>query len=173
LPIYKETKGLKSHTIRKLINQIDFNSLEFEELPFKLDLTATEAFKKIHLPNSSHDATEAHEYFAFEELFSLMLSARLARAKTETFKASPVSINESALKSFTKALPFTLTDDQKKAAWQALKEMSLEKPMNRLIEGDVGSGKTIVASMLAYATALDGKQTAIMVPTGVLAQQHA
>ncbi|MBI2038305.1 MAG: DEAD/DEAH box helicase, partial [Candidatus Nealsonbacteria bacterium] len=87
-------------------------------------------------------------------------------------KSIPVPFNLEATQEFIKNLPFVLTDAQKKTAWQILKDMEKPLPMNRLLEGDVGSGKTVVATMAALNAAKAGFQTAFLAPTEILAKQH-
>ncbi len=173
VPIYPETKGLKSHTIRKLVSQLSFEDLEFpEELPYESELTLKEATKMLHMPQKSSDIDMAREFFAFEELYGIVLAAAYVRAQNEKFVATPTKFHEDAVKKFVADLPFDLTDDQRKVAWQCITDMQSKTPMNRLVEGDVGSGKTAVASIVALNAVRAGHQVAMMVPTEVLAQQH-
>lgn len=173
VPIYPETKGLKSHTIRNLIAQIDLSSLPLDvAMPYESPINLRRAITMLHFPQSEHDIKQAEAYFAFEELFSVVLAAQMVRAETHDLRAQPIPIQEDALKSMVDSLPFDLTDDQRRVAWRCLQDMQSSEPMNRLIEGDVGSGKTVVAAMLAHNTALNGHQISIMVPTEVLARQH-
>ncbi|MEK7073680.1 MAG: DEAD/DEAH box helicase, partial [Patescibacteria group bacterium] len=99
--------------------------------------------------------------------------AERARAELAQTRAVPVPFPEAVIKEFVGGLPFTLTDGQRRAAWDVLKDMAGERPMHRLLNGDVGSGKTAVAAIAARAVAASGGQAAILVPTEVLAEQHA
>ena len=173
LPIYPETKGLRSHQIRKLIAQIDFDQLEhLEELPFETDLTRAEALRKLHRPSSSNDITLAQDYFAFEELFTIVLASCLIKANNQSLRAPAIPFRKTEVQRWVQSLPFRLTDAQRKVAWRALQDIERRRPMNRLLEGDVGSGKTVVAALLAFNVVLAGHQVAIMAPTEVLATQH-
>jgi ATP-dependent DNA helicase RecG len=109
----------------------------------------------------------------FEELFELQLGSLLAKAELEQEKAKPIAFDEATAVEFTKHLGFKLTDDQRKVIWQIYKDISNDSPMNRLIEGDVGSGKTVVAAMAAVMTMLAGHQVLYMAPTEILARQQA
>ena len=173
VPIYGETKGLKSHRIRKLMASVNFKSLKLDEaLPYEAELRLVQALEMLHFPKSTEEIEQAREFFAFEELYAIVLAAALVRKQNEQFTADPTPFDENAAKELVGSLPFKLTDHQRKAAWKCLGEVQRKKPMNRLIEGDVGSGKTIVAAMVAYNSVKAGQQVAFMVPTEVLARQH-
>ncbi|XOB41966.1 MAG: ATP-dependent DNA helicase RecG [Candidatus Nealsonbacteria bacterium] len=179
IPVYPETEGLSSRWLRfivkplliKLKNQIS------DSLPEKIRkkyefLPLQKAIWQIHFPDSLKLAQEAKKRFAFEELFNLSLFVLRERVKLAREKAIPIPLNLALIKEFTKSLPFKLTDAQKKSAWQILKDLEKPRPMNRLLEGDVGSGKTVVAAMAALNVAKAGFQIAFMAPTEILAKQH-
>jgi ATP-dependent DNA helicase RecG len=107
-----------------------------------------------------------------EELFELSLFILWERLKLSKEKALSIGTDLNLIKKFTESLPFQLTDAQKKASWQILKDLEKNRPMNRLLEGDVGSGKTVVAAMAILNVAKAGCQTAFMAPTEILAKQH-
>ncbi len=173
VPIYPETKGLKSHSLRKLFAQIDFSRLHIDEsTPYASNMTPLQAMKLLHFPASAEDIEKGQDFFAFEELFAVVLASAYVRAENEKFKAKATPFNEDVVIKYVKSLPFVLTDDQRKVAWKCLKEMQRTSPMNRLVEGDVGSGKTVVASILGLNSITANQQVAFMVPTEVLAQQH-
>lgn len=173
VPIYKETKGLKSHTLRKLMALVDLEGLRLDtELPYETAIGRLEATRRLHFPSTMQDIESAQEFFAFEELFAVVLSSALVKAQNAEFQAQPAKFHEQEVKDFVKSLDFTLTDDQRKVAWKCFGDMALKKPMNRLVEGDVGSGKTVVATMLALNAILNNQQVSMMVPTEVLANQH-
>ena len=109
---------------------------------------------------------------AFEEMFLIQLISVRARKDWENSRAISIKFNEKLIKDFVASLPFKLTDAQRKSAFQILKDIEKPHPMNRLLEGDVGSGKTVVAAIAALETMMAGYQTAIMAPTEVLAIQH-
>ena len=117
-------------------------------------------------------AEKARQRFQFEELFLIMLLILKRRQKIAKEKARPIPLNLETIQSFVKTLPFQLTDSQKKVTWQILKDLEKSRPMNRLLEGDVGSGKTVVATMAILNVVKAGYQAALMAPTEILAKQH-
>ena len=178
VPVYPQTTGLTSRWLRfamkpmlKLVSQLP------DALPDEIRKTyhlpnLANALSQIHFPGKIEDAGLARKRFAFEELFVLQLFTGFERLKLRQKTAPMIKFDETAVKKFVESLPYKLTDDQKKVSWQIIKDIEGPKPMNRLLEGDVGSGKTIVAVMAAYLTALNGCQTAFMAPTEILSRQH-
>ncbi len=178
VPIYRETKGIKSNQIRKIIASIkkDIESTE-ETLPeFVIQeqklMSKNRALLSIHFPKSPADLSEARRRLAFDEVFSLVLSALINKKDNLKMKAPKIPFDEKLIKSFVSSLPYKLTDAQRKVAWQVFKDLDKNVPANRLIEGDVGSGKTIVAAMICLLAIKQGMQAAIMAPTEILARQH-
>jgi ATP-dependent DNA helicase RecG len=178
VPIYPETEGISSKQLRSLIMPL----LGLVELPETLPesilaghglLPATEAIRQIHFPQSAIELDHARRRIAFEELFYLMLTSLSIKQEIKTETAPLIEFQPEIAKSFTSTLDFTLTDAQRAAAWQILQDLAREVPMNRLLEGDVGSGKTVVAAMAAVMAIRAGYQVALMVPTEILARQHA
>jgi len=178
VPIYPETYGLTSRWLRlgikpllRFVNQIP------DVLPNELKKTyhlpnLGYALSQIHFPETIEKAEIARRRFAFEELFILQFFMGLERLKLQKQMAPVLKFDEKMTKKFVSKLPFKLTDSQKKAAWQIIQDIGRNQPMNRLLEGDVGSGKTIVAAMAAYLAALNGYQVAFMAPTEILSRQH-
>jgi ATP-dependent DNA helicase RecG len=107
----------------------------------------------------------------FEEIFELTLASELNKQEFSLEKAFRVLIDRANIVSFVESLPFALTDDQRIATWEILLDIAKGKPMNRLLEGDVGSGKTVVATITAYNVINQGYQVAFMAPTEILARQ--
>lgn len=179
LPVYRETKGLKSNQIRKLVHAAlpalksvsdtlpDWVSQAQNLIPY------TQAVETIHFPESSAALQSARARLGFEEVFGLTLAALLNKYELMQDEAIAMPFDQKLAKDFVKHLPFTLTDAQRAATWQILQDMQQKRPMNRLLEGDVGSGKTVVATMAAVMALQSGFQTAIMAPTELLARQHA
>lgn len=179
VPVYPETEGLSSRWLRFIVKPLlarlkkEVPDALPEDLKEKYGLLPFEkAVWQIHFPDSLELAKEAKKRFVFEELLTLSLFILRERMKLaqETSVSAPFDIE--LVKTFTNGLPFILTDDQKKSAWQILKDMEKERPMNRLLEGDVGSGKTVVAAIAALNVVKAGYQVAFMAPTEILTQQH-
>jgi ATP-dependent DNA helicase RecG len=177
VPIYGETKGLTSKGIRFLMEPILHETTAAEWLPQPLLETYAfpeiqEALRSIHFPERLEDAEAARKRFAFEELFLLQLATlkeKLALAQT---KAERIPTNIDWLKDVLTKLPFELTQSQKQSLWEIIKDLDAAHPMNRLLQGDVGSGKTAVAALAALITSTAGSQAAFMAPTEILARQH-
>ncbi|MBR3256334.1 ATP-dependent DNA helicase RecG [Candidatus Saccharibacteria bacterium] len=172
-PIYVAHGSLKSSDFKRLVT----NSRDkFNEIPDFLPSVPKGVRKSalfyIHFPNSLKNIQKSRDYLAYEELFELILAAKLNRRENEKLKASKIPINLDEIKEFIKNLPFTLTAAQKKAIWEILQDTEKPTPMNRLLQGDVGSGKTIVAAISAYNAILSGAQVAMLAPTAILATQH-
>jgi len=179
IPVYSEVKGIKSKWIRKtmfnFLNQIKEKMEEFLP-PFLLEkekfLPLSEAVWQMHFPDSFLKNEEAKRRFEFEEIFLLQLRVFKAKMKLKQKKAFKIPIQLEKIKSFLQTLPFKLTKAQKKAIWEILKDTEKEHPMNRLLQGDVGSGKTIVALVCSLNAILSGYQVAMIAPTEILAKQH-
>ena len=179
VPVYPETEGLSSRWFRYILKPLlsKFASHLPETLPediirkFNL-LPLREAIWQVHFPSSLTLAKKARERFSFEELFLIELSVLKERLKLSKEKAPAIPLNINVLREFVNSLDFKLTNAQRKAAWQILKDLEKTKPMSRLLEGDVGSGKTVVAVMAALNVVKAGYEVAFMAPTEILAKQH-
>ncbi len=179
VPIYNETSGLSSRWLRQVLKYLlstVANELE-EPIPEQLIkehrlMPIKKAIFEIHFPDSLALAEKARERFSFEELFSLSTWILMERKKLDEKKAFAMPMNVALMQRFTGKLPFKLTDGQRKASWQILKDLEKPSPMSRLLEGDVGSGKTVVATMAALNAFKAGYQTVFMAPTEILAKQH-
>lgn len=178
IPIYPETAGLSSRYLRYLIRPLLslLNQMtDFLPQPIKKEfklVDLAEALKQIHFPKDKQTAQLARARLAFDELFLIQLTTLRQKQKLAQEKAVPIPFNQKLIKSFVKDLPFKLTDDQRLAAWEIFQDLTKSRPMNRLINGDVGSGKTVVAMMAVLEIAKAGFQVALMAPTEVLAKQH-
>lgn len=176
--IYPETEGLTSKWIRTKIDQILPKVIGQTKDPLpdlvrgKM-LTLTEAINKIHLPENWEDTIKARERLGFDELFYVSLATLKAR---QEWRNKPVvkvfKIDQKLLDRFTKSLPFKLTNAQDRVIKEVLEDLKKGRPMNRLIQGEVGSGKTVVAAIIAYLTHHNGFRTIYMAPTEILAFQH-
>jgi ATP-dependent DNA helicase RecG len=179
LAVYRETKGLKSNQIRSAVKQVlpVIDGLE-ETLPQWLVeagkfMGRAEAIRTMHVPDSAEALEAARRRLGFEEVFVLTLAALRNKYQLNIEQAPQVLFDESVAKDFVSHLPFKLTDAQRKVCWQIFTDMGKTRPMNRLVEGDVGSGKTVVAAMAAVMVLHGGHQVAFMAPTELLARQHA
>ena len=178
IPVYPETSGLTSrymryliHLFRPTINQIAEwlppATIKAQKL---LDLQT--ALRQIHFPDSTKTLAQAKRRLAFNELFLIQLFALQQKIKWQKSRSPKITFQQNLIKNFVDQLPFKLTDAQRRSAWEVLQDMQQTQPMNRLLEGDVGSGKTIVAAMAALQVIQTGWQVAFMAPTEILAQQH-
>ena len=172
-PIYVAHGKLKSHDFRRLMSgSKDRFALVPDLLPSVKVGVRKEALYRAHFPNSLKSIQGAREYLAYEELFELILAAKLNRLENEKLRATPIPFHLEKIREFVGALPFKLTNAQRKASWEIFQNMEKGVPMNRLLQGDVGSGKTMVAAMASYEVFLAGQQVAILAPTAILATQH-
>ena len=172
-PIYVAHGGLKSADFRRLLTASRDKFAEIPDLlPFVKTGVRKEALFAAHFPDSLKAITGAREYLAYEELFELILAAKLNRRENEKLRATPVEFKADKISDFVSKLPFKLTNAQRRAAWEIFLDMEKSTPMNRLLQGDVGSGKTMVAALSAYEMFLSGGQIAILAPTAILATQH-
>lgn len=177
VPVYPETDGITSKYLRFLIEpvlkQIQIPDHLPEQIFQKYNFPKLgDAIAAIHFPKNENDAKCAKERLAFDDLMLFQLKALIERRKLNQLKSIPIKFNKELVQQFIAGLPFELTTDQKIAAWEIFKDLEKSYPMNRLLEGDVGSGKTVVALMAAVQTASCGQQTVFMAPTEVLAHQH-
>ena len=179
VPVYPETEGLSSRWLRFILRPIlvqlkdkiedplpEIVRRENQLLPIKEDIW------QIHFPTSINLANRAKERFSFENLFLIELYVLKERLTLKKEKAIAIPLNLKIIQEFIKSLPFSLTLAQKRCTFQILKDLQKSRPMNRLLEGDVGSGKTIVAMIAALNVVKTGFQVALMAPTEILAKQH-
>ncbi|MBU1032541.1 ATP-dependent DNA helicase RecG [Patescibacteria group bacterium] len=178
-PVYPLTGSVTQKTLRKIMKSA-LGDIAPPQDPIPLEILTRasvanlgEALKFVHNPESMEQAEQGRRRFAFGELFTYQLALRSARIQANDAGAPTVKFDEPFAKKFVSSLPFELTPDQKKAIWAAVKDMEQQKPMRRLLQGDVGAGKTIVAVMLSALTFRAGSSAAIMAPTDLLAKQHA
>jgi len=179
VPVYRETKGITSKQIRKIVSSCRSSIRELPEtLPRWLIqeqnlLSRAEAVLAMHFPVDSAQLTEAKRRLGFEEVFELSLASMLNKQELAADESVVIPFDEQLAKDFVGHLPFTLTDAQRRSVWQIYRDMQGTHPMNRLVEGDVGSGKTVVATMAAVMALRQNYQVALMAPTEILARQHA
>lgn len=179
LPIYPAIKGLKGQLVRKILMELKpLMTMLPETLPpdiIKKEKLVSygEALVGMHFPKVIEDVKRARERLAFEELFQLLLASQYNRQENAKLEGWHIPFDLPAVKEFVAKLPFELTNAQRRAAWEIIQNFEQQTPMNRLLQGDVGSGKTVVAGLAALSAARAGFQTAVMAPTEILASQHA
>ena len=180
VPVYPGTEGLPQRLVRRLAREaVDSLVEEMEEtLPedvrsrLKL-LPVRQAIRQMHIPESSQQAAEARRRFALEELLHIELGVVRRRLAWQAAGAAPkLTLSQPVRDGFVRSLPFDLTAAQRRAVDEVLRDIGESVPMSRLLEGDVGSGKTVVAVVALLAAVASGYQGAIMAPTEVLAEQH-
>src|SRR5206468_2676993 len=127
----------------------------------------------MHFPTNREELDAAKHRIGFEEVFRLSLASLLNKQENQHDEALRIAFNDALAKDFVSHLPFQLTDAQRKVVWQVYQDMQRAQPMNRLVEGDVGSGKTVIATMAAVMALNQDFRVAFMAPTELLARQHA
>ncbi|MCD4708740.1 MAG: ATP-dependent DNA helicase RecG [Candidatus Sabulitectum sp.] len=178
LPIYGLTAGLTQRAMRKLVvYALDaVKSSLMDILPCGVIAAAGfsgrwDVFRAVHMPDSPEESKSARDLLALEELF--LYRSVLAAVREKSAKESGIPLVSISLKEFESSLPWSLTSAQKRVCLEVCKDMARNSPMRRLVQGDVGSGKTVVAAFACVVTALAGKTAAVLAPTEVLAAQHS
>ena len=177
-PIYPVTENLTQKLISQAVSSVipladRIDDVLPEEIRTQFALIPkSEALKKIHFPETSSDVKQAVRTLAFEELTVFQLSLRKLREGTEKKTSHAFTLKNSSIRSFFDSLPFGLTGAQQRTIKEIFSDLQKEIPMMRLVQGDVGSGKTILAVAAAYLCVRNGHQAAMMAPTEILAEQH-
>ncbi len=178
VPVYPTTARLSQKQIRYLIKlslpvvqKIEDWLPRIIRVKYKL-LNLALALEQIHFPVNQVWLEKSTHRLKFDELFLLQIKTQLIRQKIKAQKSYPIIFHQNETKKFVEDLPFKLTNAQRKAAWEIIKDLEKPQPMNRLLEGDVGSGKTVVATMAILNVILNGYQIAYLAPTEILANQH-
>ncbi len=179
IPIYHLTAGISNLRLVKLVklaweevqpiftDSLNATLLKQFHLPPK-----TQAVQTLHFPESNELVNQARLRIAIDDVLPQQLAAQIRQRTLEQSQAPLIPTDVEYVKNILSKLPFTLTNSQKRATWDILQDLAAGKPMNRLLEGDVGSGKTIVAILAAVLTAKAGFQTIVLAPTEILAKQH-
>jgi ATP-dependent DNA helicase RecG len=175
VPIYRNISAIPQRRLREIIHEL-LKRIDPEALAPAYDVDPSyprhEAFREVHFPEALEQAEAARRRFALEEFFSLQLNVVWRRARNHEHHGRVLGTKTTLLKRFYESLPFDLTGAQKRSIKEIVADMREPRPMNRLLQGDVGSGKTFVA-MAAMLLAIDsGCQAALMAPTQILAEQH-
>ncbi len=179
VPVYPLTKGLGPRMMRGLMKEVidawaprlpDHLPVQIRERVDLMDYG--DALSQLHFPDSWLDKDDAHKRFAFDELFILQLAMRYQRRHWQSRQGTPLAVSDDWFAAFEGTLPYTLTAAQHRALDDIRRDIASGVPMNRLLQGDVGSGKTIVAAMAMAMAVANDIQAAIMAPTSILAEQH-
>ncbi|NIS80031.1 MAG: ATP-dependent DNA helicase RecG [Anaerolineales bacterium] len=179
VPVYPLTAGVSSKWLRRVIHSV-VNRLApqvLDPLPISIRESAqlmvlSQALQQIHFPDNWDLLHAAQHRLAFDEMFMLQLGVLRQKREWEQLSSSPLLVEDSWIESFKNSLPYTLTQSQETALQDIRTDLASPKPMNRLLQGDVGSGKTVIAAAAIGITARNGAQSAIMAPTSILAEQH-
>lgn len=177
IPVYHSIQGIKNTTLEKIMKSA-IKELSYEEIiPEKCNekyhfLSKKDSIEKIHFPNTKEDIILSRKKMIYEELFEFMFKIQFLKNLKSEEVGMEKNFDKKEIDTFIKDLPFSLTKDQLKGIEEGLNDLSTSKRMNRLLLGDVGSGKTIVATVLILANFLAGYQSAFMAPTEILAIQH-
>jgi len=178
VPVYHMTEGLYPKTLRSLVKSVlPLAGLLTDSLPEDLRrrqqlLSLTDTAAASHFPEKLEDVDHAKKRLAFEEIFTNQILAQKHKRELATKQSHQIIFNQTLVKSFVDSLPFQLTPGQRQATWDILQDIEKPIPMNRLVEGDVGSGKTLVAFIAAVEAAHEHFQIAFLAPTEILAKQH-
>ena len=180
VPVYPSTQGLSQRVLRSLVKRaLDATIERVEEYlpPDLLHRTGLiglgNAMRQVHYPDDSDAVSAARRRLAFDELFLLQMSViRRRNDWREENRGVPIDVDTEVVESFLGSLPFELTEAQNRSLQEVLADLRSDRAMSRLLQGDVGSGKTVVAAAAMLAVVQDGKQAALMAPTEILAEQH-
>ncbi len=177
-PVYHLVKGLKNVNLEQyILDALRKPIILFDKIPVSYleqyqFISKTEALQYLHKPRNAEEIKKARLRFIYEELFDFMFKILYLKENESKALGLQRTLDVSKVEEFISSLPFSLTSDQVKAVHDGLSDLQSEKRMNRLVLGDVGSGKTIVATILMYANVLSGYQSVMMAPTEILATQH-
>jgi ATP-dependent DNA helicase RecG len=179
VPVYPLTKGLSARWLRNLMKRtVDYWSRRLPDyLPQKLRerrglMDLETAIYQIHFPDSKEKLKQARYRLSFDEFFLIQLGVLRQRNIWKSQRGRALSIDEELINSFIRSLPFSLTNAQRRVLREIVDDLRSDKPMSRLLQGDVGSGKTVVATAAMLLTVASGSQAVMMAPTEILAEQH-
>ena len=177
--IYHETEGLSSRAIRNNIIPLEkeIKNLIQDPLPYNIIekenlLPLSESIKEMHFPKSKDTLLKARERLQLDEMLKIAIQIEKDKKEKEKYKSIPIIEDKELTKDFLNSLPFELTSDQQKSMKEIVKDISKNKPMNRLLNGDVGSGKTVVAALAVLQCIRNNFSAIVLAPTTVLANQH-
>ncbi|MFC4991351.1 ATP-dependent DNA helicase RecG [Rubritalea tangerina] len=175
VPVYKNVAGVHQRRLREIIykfrNEVDGETLT-ELYPVDETYPRIEAYREVHFPDSMEQAAAAKRYFALEEFFILQLNVAWRKSRYDAQRGREMGKKTQLLTEFYRSLPFDLTGAQKRSVKEIVSDMRAPRPMHRMLQGDVGAGKTFVAMCAALLAIESGAQVALMAPTQILAEQH-
>lgn len=179
VPVYPLTAGVTSKWLRRVIHSVVTRLAPRVPDPLPQSvlksadlLTLNIALQQIHFPDDSEQLRRAQHRLAFDEMFLLQLGVLRQKNEWDQLNCPPLQVDDSWVTNFTEALPYTLTLAQQEALSDVRKDLAAPHPMNRLLQGDVGSGKTVIAAAAIGITSSNRSQSALMAPTSILAEQH-
>jgi ATP-dependent DNA helicase RecG len=177
VPVYRLVGGVTQKRVRELLARVLERALPSVDDPLVGGereglMPLREALRAAHFPEEAADVPAALDRLAFDELLALQLTLAQARVARETLRAARVQVADGERDALQAALPFALTEDQRGAVDEVIADLAVDRPMRRLLQGDVGSGKTAVAAVALAAVVRAGWQGALMAPTEILARQH-
>ena len=179
VPVYPLTRGLSARWMRRLTKRVvdhwapglqDYVPEVVRQRAGLMGLST--AVRQIHFPDDRQAAEEARRRLSFDEFFFIQLGMLRQRQKWQSQAGMPIPTNQAVLEAFQQSLPFELTGPQQSSVDHIVRDMAQPQPMSRLLQGDVGSGKTVVAAAAMLMAVAAGKQAALMAPTEILAEQH-
>lgn len=173
-PVYPQKSAIKPQEFAKYIKALRPTFADIPDLlPGIAPKTRGRSLYQAHFPENSQEITSSRQYLAYEELYELILAASLNKTENSRLRAKSLPFSAKNTRELVSSLPFALTNAQKAATWDILQDMGKDTPMNRLLQGDVGAGKTVVAAIAAAQAAQNQAQAALLAPTSILALQHA
>jgi ATP-dependent DNA helicase RecG len=179
VPVYPLTKGISARWLRRLTKRaVDYWAKKLtDHLPASVRhraglMNLETAIRQIHFPDNRESLEKAHRRFAFDEFFTIQLGVLRQRRDWQKVPGRAITISEELLQTFVRSLPFELTAAQRRALDEIVSDLRQPQPMSRLLQGDVGSGKTVVATAAMLMAVVNGFQAVLMAPTEILAEQH-
>ncbi len=179
VPVYPLTAGLTAKWLRRVVNSVVTRVAPRLQDPLPESVRASAglmplgtALAQVHFPDSWEQLRQAQHRLAFDEMFLLQLGVLRQKREWSGLTTEPLKVDDAWLRGFEERLPYQLTAAQRRALQDLRADLASSRPMNRLLQGDVGSGKTVVAAAAAAIAIANGKQAAVMAPTSILAEQH-
>jgi ATP-dependent DNA helicase RecG len=179
VPVYGLTAGVTARWIRRVVDSVVRRLAPRMPDPLPESIRSSlgllplgEALQQIHFPDSWERLRASQDRLAFDEMLLLQLAVMRQKQEWSTLTAEPLTVDDGWMETFVSSLPYPLTDAQRRALTDVRQDLALRRPMNRLLQGDVGSGKTVIAAAALGMAAASGAQGALLAPTSILADQH-